>query len=657
MRGHASASGASGSTGGGFDLLQNPFILLRVQPTATAQGIKHAYEDAVEDDIAAIDLLRRAQQELLTPRLRINAEVGGFLDVSHSLASQLTLRLRAGAIRTELNDLIARLHALPKSNVLAHLASQSSATIDDLMELIEAQATTTVSTAHEAISDAREAAGAAKVDSEAVAQALADLAERQVKAVIARATATDTFPKTFDACVTRVLASTDTALIAKLDLYVRAYSEAIAPALSLQREAVVTACAAVRSNFKDFASFERLLRALRGWNEIARPLRLFESHMNREEPQARELFMLVRELCIWLANEQQEYEPARIVTQYCAEIFKELPRALSQMQEEISTLSQLSAQKAAASLLEPLCKVLNEAQQSHRALEKDLFRNGFGPRSSGLVKKLYDEFIKAIGITASTEMADIPWRLVRGAAISLNNDSQSPGAATKLIDGLVSHFSVHRPSDDVVVGLKADQEAVRKSILQRDLVANLQQRRFSAAGALAQKLIEVEKDSQELEELKKIRDGIAARQRAKKIKLAWWAGAGVIALLVFIGNQEKGSGRSSQSTYSRPSTSSSPSVQTAYAEERPAIGTDLPFSQANLRYCTFQKIRLEAAQSFGKVDVERFNSFVDDWNSRCARYRYHAADKITVDSEARDQRVALEAQGRALLRRSDAAAR
>jgi hypothetical protein len=283
MQGHASASWASGSTGGGFDLLQNPFILLRLQPTATAQEIKHAYEDAVEDGIAAIDLLRRAQQELLTPRLRVNAEVGGFLDVAHGLASQLIVRLKGGATRGELNDLIAKLHALPKSNVLAHLASQSSAVLDNLLELIEAQATITFSAVYEAISDAREAAGASKADSEAVAQALAGLAERQVRSVTATALASDSFAKAFDAFVARIVVSADSVLIAKLDLYIRAYSDAVAPALSLHREAVVTACAAIRTNPKDNPSYEKLWRALRAWSEIAHPLQLFESYPYGED--------------------------------------------------------------------------------------------------------------------------------------------------------------------------------------------------------------------------------------------------------------------------------------------------------------------------------------------------------------------------------------
>src|SRR3989442_912845 len=65
----------SGQASSGFNLLLNPFVLLGVPPNATAQDIKHAYDDAVEDGIAAADVLRRAQQELLAPRLRVNAEV------------------------------------------------------------------------------------------------------------------------------------------------------------------------------------------------------------------------------------------------------------------------------------------------------------------------------------------------------------------------------------------------------------------------------------------------------------------------------------------------------------------------------------------------------------------------------------------------------
>ena len=152
-------------TSSAFSLLLNPFILLGVSPNATAQDIKHAYEDAIEDGIATADVLRRAQQELLAPRLRVYAEVSGFLDVAPELVSRLIFKLRAGAARTELDSLVTSLHALPRSNVLAHLASQSSViTEDNLAELLEAQSAITAGAVCEAISDARSAAACAKIN-------------------------------------------------------------------------------------------------------------------------------------------------------------------------------------------------------------------------------------------------------------------------------------------------------------------------------------------------------------------------------------------------------------------------------------------------------------------------------------------------------------
>jgi hypothetical protein len=127
------------STGGdtvSFSLLSNPFILLGISPNTTLQNIKNAYEDAVDDGVANIDVLRRAHQELLTPRLRVNAEVGGLLDVAPDVASRLISRLQAGGSRSQLTELLTSLHALPKSNILAHLAAQASASENDLINLL-----------------------------------------------------------------------------------------------------------------------------------------------------------------------------------------------------------------------------------------------------------------------------------------------------------------------------------------------------------------------------------------------------------------------------------------------------------------------------------------------------------------------------------------
>jgi peptidoglycan hydrolase-like protein with peptidoglycan-binding domain len=85
-------------------------------------------------------------------------------------------------------------------------------------------------------------------------------------------------------------------------------------------------------------------------------------------------------------------------------------------------------------------------------------------------------------------------------------------------------------------------------------------------------------------------------------------------------------------------------------EERPAQGPGVEFSRANIRYCTFQQIRLEALGPVTEgADLMVFNALVADWNTRCTRFRYHPADKDAIDGEAGARRALLEVEGRALM--------
>jgi hypothetical protein len=169
----------------GFDLLSNPFVLLRVTPHSTAQEIKHAYEDALEEGIAPGDVLQRAQQSLLTPKLRIDAEVGGFLDVRPELASHIIAKLKAGTSGEEFDEILSSLHALPKSNVLAFFGSQSPLSVTDLIHLLEAQAIVAVGSVYDAVIEAREQAGVGKITREGIVEALGRLEERQISGVAA----------------------------------------------------------------------------------------------------------------------------------------------------------------------------------------------------------------------------------------------------------------------------------------------------------------------------------------------------------------------------------------------------------------------------------------------------------------------------------------
>jgi peptidoglycan hydrolase-like protein with peptidoglycan-binding domain len=87
-----------------------------------------------------------------------------------------------------------------------------------------------------------------------------------------------------------------------------------------------------------------------------------------------------------------------------------------------------------------------------------------------------------------------------------------------------------------------------------------------------------------------------------------------------------------------------------FAEDRPLRDAKVEFTRANVRYCTFQQIRLEALGPITEgADLLVFNALVADWNSRCTKFRHRAEDKDAVDVEAGRRRVLLEVEGRALM--------
>jgi len=86
--------------------------------------------------------------------------------------------------------------------------------------------------------------------------------------------------------------------------------------------------------------------------------------MHREDMAARDLYLHIRELCLWLANDKQQFKIATELTQACLEVFQDLPRAFGQMQEDIEQLTTLQNQQITLKVLEPLRKVCEGARKS-----------------------------------------------------------------------------------------------------------------------------------------------------------------------------------------------------------------------------------------------------------------------------------------------------
>ena len=117
------------------------------------------------------------------------------------------------------------------------------------------------------------------------------------------------------------------------------------------------------------------------------------------------------------------------------------------------------------------------------------------------------------------------------------------------------------------------------------------------------------------------------------------AGIAVVIGIIFIvlGNQSD-SNRSSQTEYS-PGTSSTvqPQAPSRPAENKPLIGRNNVLSTTEIRYCLAEEIRMNAAETvvniYSESDVNQFNRYVSDFNSRCAEFRYRQG---TLESARRD---------------------
>ncbi|QQO19088.1 hypothetical protein JJB98_03755 [Bradyrhizobium diazoefficiens] len=566
-----------------------------------------------------------------------------------------------------MKERLTRLHSLPRSNVIAHYGSAGPLELDQLGDLIEAQAAVAPGAVSDAINDVRQENALGRVDRDAVSEALSKLLDRQTKAVIEALGFGDRAVALFDLFVSRIVAGGDSAAVFSLDVYVSMFRQTVASELSKRSEAVVAACDEVRKNPKPDAAYRKLDKALRFWMALVRPVQTYETHRQREDAATREMYGTVRQLALDLSNDQREFEGAEKVVSIASGVFGHLPRAADQMTEDTKQLSELRNDKLADELLTPLLQACEQANNSHRTIEGELLKAGFGPGSVGSARSIFDKFAAAVDASAQLPFSDAPWRLVRSIAISLNNDSSSPQAADKIIQGLLDHAMHKPPSTDMLAMLREDQRAARKILVENDLTKNLRAQKWKETEQLAERLLTLETDEENLSAVRTIRDAAAAKRKANTRVLWFWAivivGGGIWAILA-----NGGSNSGSQTTPYRPPPSYSntqtwPPAQSQTAnpppqrsesfdtgETMPSAGTGLALTRANIRYCAFQRVRIEAARPLIQAGAQSqpFSAAVDDYNSRCSDYRYRQSDKDAVDADLLGRRYSLESEGRAL---------
>src|SRR5262249_37034477 len=149
--------------------------------------------------------------------------------------------------------------------------------------------------------------------------------------------------------------------------------------------------------------------------------------------------------------------------------------------------------------------------------------------------------------------------------------------------------------------------------------------------------------------LENLRAKVVANRSARNLRWLFWGAAAVFFGFIVLGQQRPsyrptGSWQPEHRPPSQPDYRPPPREQSRdyfpprppptlppretspvdHSEIKPPVGRDLVASRANIRYCLFEKERLNDARSliYGTTLTDIFNGEIADWNSRCGSYRY-----------------------------------
>jgi peptidoglycan hydrolase-like protein with peptidoglycan-binding domain len=649
--------------GKSFDLLRNPFFVLKVEPSTPLDRIAEAAEDALADGVAEADIAA-AREALINPRQRTGAELSYLFDSPSSHVGRLVKILRNLSFPEILKE-AERTAPLSRSNFLTEAASRSPASADIIFSVLDAHAQISPPDLLAKIQSVRRQAGIVGTSLEAVEEALNALYERHVKALLAGLKNAKAASVPLRECTNRLLALPDDDRLLALDRLLRAYTQFASSELSELEESVAPLLEQLKGGLASKDDIERLSGCLRQWVGLAQPLIDAEARKGRDDPRSRELCFSVRSLSIERANQHNDFASALAISEIASTVFATLPRASEQLVEDV----QLLKERINESRIAPLKDFIEGVSKWTIAADMS---GGFGPSAKGLAAELWMLFSAALRESEHSNYADLPWMLIRGLAIDLNNEENSPEAAKVIVDQLLRLAGNSGPSGAVIEKLRDDLRAVTKNANEKRVLKLVEGGNTSAALIALDELLRGDLPPDERALYEPLRSRLRSQRNVRRAK---WAVFGLVAAVIIGVNMSNNSrpttqlpttatrtSETSSSPYQAPRVGSDvipsapriiapPTEQINTAEVKPPVGSGGSFTRPNIRYCRYQKARLKSIESDlrSSFETDEFNKLADDYNSRCANFRYYENDLRIVDDEVANRGAALLQDGRAIV--------
>jgi hypothetical protein len=663
-----------GAALGKTDLQKNAFVVLGLAVSAKHEEVREAFEDLTAEHPEDESRLAEAKQALLAPKQRLSAEIAYLVDTPLGEAVRVLRAVLETTDQLSLRQAASRLAPLSRSNVIVHLVQTSRLIDADLIvDVVIAHAQFDTTLVVQAINRARTEAQIVGADVQLASDEISKHINRQRTALFDVKCTPRLLADTVNAATRRLLHMKDPAILDALGGVLEAYWRSIGSTTASLRSDLVRLSDSIVANPTDSAALEGFLTQLREWDYLAQPLQLVELEKGRDDPEATEIFRLVRKLCLALANDVNQAAAALRITRAAREIFAELPRASEKITEDILGLESLVVEQACGGLVKVLERIKSESTQILTAVWPSL--------AVSIIDQLKFTLAKL------NEATDLPWLIMRSISITLFNDKELPQAALDITKQTIVLAEKASAPIEMINRLKRDLSDIEISLLEKELTTHITEKRWSKASVVVDAIIAKHPDPKAVSEFKDVKSKIDAKVNARAFK--WLAAAACALFFIFnvISDQNKTASYTRQPAYVPPSSTAStartsPSYQPVplpqerqptpaapgnqqrtvaalsdYAEVRPAVGSDgqppPAFSRENIRYCMFEKARLSHLRELQRRDegVARFNAAVDDFNSVCGQYRYRPSDQASVELEIASRDQILRSQAAERLRR------
>jgi hypothetical protein len=479
-----------------FSLENNPFRVLKANYRSSATEISDLVEDAELDGLHHEDELQKARQALVTPKSRLLFELSWLPELSQLQKRKLEDLLRQADPAVILTQ-IDHFPDLARANIAAHLCSKGNASIEVVHTL--AQSWDELDEVHllKFLNEERRSSGFPGVEENQLRDGLRDIRQRHATAAANWIWSLPLPGKAMNDVVEQELErNPDSSFLRQL---VEMYDKESEPHLAVIKESVLTATAAAKKVSADLPQhIKEIEELLVAWDSINQPVQVFSQFRGQEEGRSKQLYEIVRKLCLELANEHDRYEEALRLSSALLSTFPELESIAESLKEDITALESLSQEKKISDKLDPLVEACERAKKNASSFGHALRSDGFSENGGKLLSDVVKSFNAA---RRSLPEPGVAYLVVRDLALSLNNESNDPQSAFILVNGLIELDSGKGPKT-VFEKLREERAILHKNWKMKEL-----ERQSGNVNAMIRVVDELlvyanPKDRSELEQLK-----------------------------------------------------------------------------------------------------------------------------------------------------------